>query len=100
VPVLGPTATSDSSSKTGAAASDGAAATKAPLVPSGLADRQAVEQRLFLDPATAAELRQALGAAGAPLDPDALARGAAALRSKARILDVQARALRTRSRVP
>lgn len=98
VPVLGPTSTSDSSTKTGAAASDGAAAAKAPLVPSGLADRQAVEQRLFLDPATAAELRQALGGAGATLNPDALDRGAAALRSKARVLDAQARALR--SRVP
>jgi len=98
VPVLGPTSTSDSSSKTGAAASDGAAATKAPLMSASLADRQAVEQRLFLDPATAAELRQALGGAGATLNPDALERGAAALRSKARILDAQARSLR--SRVP
>ena len=98
VPVLGPTSASDSSSKTGAAASDGAAATKAPLMSASLADRQAVEQRLFLDPATAAELRQALGGAGATLTPDALDRGAAALRSKARFLDAQARALR--SRVP
>ena len=100
VPVLAPGATSDSATKTGAAASDGAAAAKAPLVPSGLADWQAVEQRLFLDPATAAELRQALGAAGATLDPEALERGAAALRSRARRLDAQAGDLRAKSRKP
>ena len=80
-------------------ASDGASASKSsPLSPS--ADRLAVEQRLFLDPATAAELRHALGSGGTPLDPDALERGAAALRARARVLDGQARSLRTKSRTP
>jgi hypothetical protein len=101
VPVLAPTAGADSAVKgPTASATDGAAAAKAPVVSSGLADRQAVEQRLFLDPATAAELRQALGAPGATLDPEALERGAAALRSRARRLDVRAAALRARSRIP
>ncbi len=69
------------------------------MVSSGLTG-QAVEHRLFLDPATAAELRQALGGGGAALDPSALERGAATLRSKARVLDAQARALRAKSRAP
>ena len=102
-PVLAPTAGSDSAAKGpagGTASADGAAATKAPLVSAGLADRQSVEQRLFLDPATAAELRQALGGGGAVLDPEALERGAAALRSRARLLDAQAVALRAKSRAP
>jgi hypothetical protein len=63
-------------------------------------DRQSVEQRLYLDPATAAELRQALGTGSGALEPEALDRGAAALRARARALSVQARALRARSLVP
>jgi hypothetical protein len=85
----------------GTAASDGASAAKSPPQPQlTSADRQAVEQRLYLDPATAAELRQALGAGGGSLDPDALERGAAALRARARALSAQAQALRVRSRAP
>jgi len=83
-----------------AATSDSAAASKAPLFSAGATDRQAVEQRLFLDPATAAELRQALGGGGVALDPEALERGASALRAKARLLEAQAHALRARIRVP
>jgi len=83
------------------AAADGAASSKSsPLSQVASADRQAVEQRLYLDPATAAELRHALGAGGAALDPEALERGAAALRGRARVLDEQARALHARSRAP
>lgn len=99
-PVVAP-ATTDSTGKTtaGTTSSDGASSSKSsPLSPS--ADRLAVEQRLYLDPATVAELRHALGSGGAQLDPDALERGAAALRARARMLDGQARALRTKSRTP
>jgi hypothetical protein len=108
VPItLGPTAspptalapvTTDSASK---GAAEGAAASKtSPLTSSAATDRQAVEQRLYLDPATAAELRHALGAGNAKLDPEALERGAAALRARARALEAQARGLRTQSRAP
>jgi hypothetical protein len=99
-----PAATADSSEKAGAkttAASDGAVAAKSsPIAPSGFADRQAVERRLYLDPATAAELRQALGPGGAALDPEALERGVAALRARARSLQAEAQSLRARSRTP
>jgi hypothetical protein len=81
--------------------SDGTIASKSPptlLVLSG--DRQAVERRLYLDPATAAELRQALGTSGTALDPRALERGAAALRSRAQALAARARALRARTWTP
>jgi len=63
-------------------------------------DRQSVEQRLYLDPATAAELRQALGSGSGALAPEALDRGAAALRARARVLAAQAKALRARSLAP
>jgi hypothetical protein len=59
-----------------------------------------VEQHLFLDPATAAELRQALGPVDSPLDPDALDRAAATLHARARALDEEARRLRSQSRAP
>jgi hypothetical protein len=63
-------------------------------------DRQAFEQRLYLDPATAAELRHVLGAAGATSDPEALDRAAETLRARARALNAQAQSLLTRSRTP
>lgn len=86
-------------SATKAVSSDGATSLKSsPLSPS--ADRLSVEQRLYLDPATVAELRHALGSGGAPLDPDALDRGSAALRARARALVRQARDLRAKSRTP
>ena len=98
-----PAVTTESTGKSGvsSSASDGTAAAKSSLLPqSGFADRQALEQRLYLDPTTAAELRQALGAGGGALAPDALERGAAALRARARVLDAAARALRAKSRTP
>jgi hypothetical protein len=99
-----PAATADSSERAGTkttAASDGAVAAKSsPLAPSGFADRQAALSRLYLDPATAAELRQALGPGGAALDPEALERGATALRARARSLQAEAQSLRARSRTP
>jgi hypothetical protein len=96
-------ATADSTSKASGAASssEGAAASKSSPLPLALsADRQPVEQRLYLDPATTAALRQALGAPGAASDPDALDRAAAALRARARTLRSQAQALHTNTRVP
>jgi hypothetical protein len=98
-----PAVTTESTGKSAvsSSASDGTAAAKSsPLAQAGLSDRQALEQRLYLDPTTAAELRQALGAGGGALAPDALERGAAALRARARVLDAQARALRAISRAP
>jgi hypothetical protein len=92
--------TMDTAAK-GASAPDGSAASKtSPLVSSAGADRQAVEQRLYLDPATAAELRHALGAGGASLEPEALERGAVALRARARLLETQARTVRAQIRAP
>jgi hypothetical protein len=63
-------------------------------------DRQSLEQRLYLDPATAAELRHVLGASGATSDPDALDRAAATLRARARDLNAQAQSLLAKSRAP
>jgi len=106
-PVLAPptaaVGSSDTAGKSGvsSSASDGTAAAKSsPLAQSGLADRQAIEQRLYLDPTTAAQLRQALGASGGALDLEALERGAATLRARARVLATQAQALRAKSRAP
>jgi hypothetical protein len=63
-------------------------------------DRQPFEQRFYLDPTTAAELRHALGAAGITSDPDALDRAATVLRLRARALSAQAQALLVKSRAP
>lgn len=71
-----------------------------PLAQTAGLDRQSFEQRLYLDPATAAELRHVLGAAGATSDPDALDRAAATLRARARALNAQAQALLVKSRAP
>jgi hypothetical protein len=98
-----PVVSTESTDKAGALspASGGAVSSKSsPSAQSASADRQSVEQRLYLDPATAAQLRQALGAAGAALDPDALERGAAALRTRSRALASQAQALHAKSRAP
>jgi hypothetical protein len=96
-----PSVGSDSTTKTATtAAADGAGATKTSPLSATSADRQLVEQRLYLDPATAAELRHALGPGGAALEPDALDRGAVALRARARALAAEARALRARSLAP
>ena len=75
------------------------AAKSSPLAPGVASDRPS-EQRLYLDPTTAAELRQALGAAGANSDPDALDRVATGLRVRARELGQRADTLRRKSRVP
>jgi hypothetical protein len=96
-------AATDSTTKaaTSSPASDGTSAMKSsPLPLLAASDRQAGEHRLYLDPATAAELRQALGAGGAALDPAALERGAATLRARAQAIAAQARALRTQTRAP
>jgi hypothetical protein len=77
-----------------------AAAKNSPLPQTATMDRQSFEQRLYLDPATAAELRHVLGASGATSDPDALDRAATTLRARARELNAQARALLAKSRAP
>jgi hypothetical protein len=77
-----------------------AAAKNSPLPQTAAMDRQSFEQRLYLDPATAAELRHVLGASGATSDPDALDRAATTLRARARELNAQARALLAKSRAP
>lgn len=75
------------------------ASKSSPLAPTAGLDRPA-EQRLFLDPTMAAELRQALGAGSGSTDPDALDRAASALRARARQLSQQAESLRRQSRRP
>lgn len=97
-------ASSDSGSKGAATLSvapEAAVASKTSPIPQTVAqDRQSFEQRLYLDPTTAAELRHALGTAGATSDPDALDRAATALRARARALSAQARVLLVKSRAP
>jgi len=96
-------AASDSSTKgpTLAVSAESASASKvSPQTQTAGLDRQAFEQRLYLDPATAAELRHVLGAAGATSDPEALDRAAETLRARARALNAQAQSLLTRSRTP
>jgi hypothetical protein len=88
IPVAGPSSEATASAKTSPQASGGAL------------DRPAIDQRLYLDPTTAAELRQVLGGSGAASDPEALDRAASALRARARALQVQAQTLLQKSRVP
>ena len=99
-----PAAVSDSTGKEAASPSvapEAAVSSKTSPMPQIVGqDRQAFEQRLYLDPATAAELRHALGTAGASSDPDALDRAAVALRARARALSAQAQALLVKSRAP
>ena len=93
-------ATYDSAGKsaTTAGTPESTASKSSPLALGGSPDHQ-LEQRLYLDPTTAAGLRQALGAAGSG-DPDALTRAANALRARARSLSAQAETLRRKSRTP
>ena len=96
-------ASSDSATKeaTPAVSAETASASKtSPLAQTAGLDRQAFEQRLYLDPATAAELRHVLGATGAASDPDALDRAAATLRARARALNAQAQSLLVKSQEP
>ena len=109
---LPPTVTSDSNGSAGsssttialpakAPSSEGTASAKtSPQASGGGFDRQAIDQRLYLDPTTAAELRQVLGPSGAASDPDALDRAASALRARARALQAQAQTLLQKSRAP
>ena len=99
LPVAGASSDSSNRQTTLAVAGEAASASKASPQTAGL-DRQSFEQRLYLDPATAAELRHVLGAAGATSDPDALDRAAATLRGRARALNAQAQALLAKSRAP
>ena len=102
-PVLAVPAPSDSVTSATAPAPESASSTKSSPTstsqPAAL-DRLSVEQRLFLDPATVAELRQSLGSASSTADLDALDRAAGSLRARARALDEMARDLRAKSRAP
>jgi hypothetical protein len=98
---LTPATTTDGKGVLGTGSAESATATKStPLPASSVSERLAVEPRLFLDPATASALRQALGSAGGSLNADALEQAAALLRTRARGLDAQARALLEKSRAP
>ena len=101
LPTAGVSSDSTSKEATFAVAPEAASASKAsPLPQSAGLDRQSFEQHLYLDPATAAELRHVLGAAGATSDPNALDRAAATLRARARALKAQAQSLLVKSRAP
>jgi hypothetical protein len=97
----GPGLSTDGAEKSasGGGASESPASKSSPLAPGLAADRQ-LEQRLFLDPTTASELRQVLGTGGASSDPDTLDRAAAALRARARDLGQRAAMLRRKSQAP
>jgi hypothetical protein len=99
---VGPLAVTDSPGKgtSSFTLESGSAAKTSPLPASTATDRQSLEQRLYLDPTVAAELRQALGAGATLSDPEALDRAAAALRARANILGAQAQTLRAKSRAP
>jgi hypothetical protein len=100
-PVSGPSGATDSTTKEATVLPEAATSSKtSPLAQTAGLDRQSFEQRLYLDPTTAAELRHVLGAAGATSDPDALDRAAATLRARARALNAQAQALLVKSRAP
>jgi hypothetical protein len=94
-----PSTDSASKSSSAAGASESPASKSSPLAPGFAADRQ-LEQRLYLDPTTAAELRQIWGSGRASSDPDALDRAAAALRARARDLGQRAALLRRKSQAP
>ena len=93
--------TTDSSGKSAPAsgAPESPLSKSSPLTLGAAPDRLG-DQRLYLDPTIAAELRQALGAAASNADPDALDRAAATLRARARSLGLQADSLRSKSRTP
>ncbi len=93
-------AVSDTGAAPSVAPETAASSKTSPLTQNAGLDRQSFEQRLYLDPATAAELRHALGGAGAASDPDALDRAAAALRARAQALNAQAKSLLAKSRTP
>jgi hypothetical protein len=101
-PAAGGGATMDTSKgPTVATSSETAAAAKtSPLLPTGTNDKQPLDQRLYLDPTTAAELRHALGTASLGSDPDALEKAAATLRARSRRLGDESKALRVRSQMP
>lgn len=83
------------------ASSEAAAAAKtSPQAGGASPEHSTIDQRLYLDPTTAAELRQALGSSSASSDPEALDRAATALRARARALHGQAQALLQKSRAP
>jgi len=99
--VLSPTDTAGKGAASPLTGAEAASSTKnSPLPQTAGLDRQSLEQRLYLDPATAAELRHVLGASGATSDPDALDRAAATLRARARDLNAQAQSLLAKSRAP
>lgn len=83
----------------GVGAIESSASKTSPVATAASADRTS-EQRLYLDPTTAAELRQVLGAGSASHDPDQLDRAAGVLRARARELSSRADSLRRRSRAP
>jgi hypothetical protein len=93
-------ATADSAGKSSSAsgAPESPASKSSPLAQGSPSDHQ-TDQRLYLDPTLAAEVRQALGAASSS-DAEALDRAAAALRARSLSLGQQAEALRRRSRTP
>jgi hypothetical protein len=93
--------TTDSSGRTSptSGAPESPLSKSSPLALGAAPDRQA-DQRFYLDPTSAAELRQALSAAAGNADPDALDRAAATLRARARNLGLQADSLRRKSRAP
>lgn len=66
----------------------------------GSTDRGVGEYRIFLDPSTAALVRNALRSDGAPYDPESLLRAAEVLRTRAKNLSKESKDLRARSQRP
>jgi hypothetical protein len=91
-PTSGPTL-----SPTPSAAPSSLPSAATPLAPSA-ASKPGLLPRTLLDPASLADIRQSLGAAGSLSDPDAIEAAVTALRQRARALQEQASALRARAR--
>jgi len=77
-----------------AGGSSAASSAKVSPTPLNSVTANRLEQRIFLDPATAAQLRQALGSDASLSDPEALARAAELLRARARALSKEEKSLR------
>jgi hypothetical protein len=89
-----------SSAGSGSTGAVESATSKSPPLATALPTDHLSDQRLYLDPTMAAEVRDALSAALANSDPNALARAAAILRTRAHDLAEQAASLRRRSQAP
>lgn len=100
LPILVPGTTSGpplAAAPSASAAPSSSPSAATPLAPS-VASKPGLLPRTLLDPASLADVRQTVAAAGSLSDPDAIDAAVAALRQRARALQDQASAMRARAR--